>query len=280
MQKLEVKKGIDFDCQALIAISNRGELYYRAAGDNDKHYFSDRERYPTFKVGTVVFVSTGEEPYITISKGENKCEYILNFGLVEPTATTALIPFASGLTPINVSTINGSIFNNGFLATVGFGSSVTFGLIDAPGTVVSFSGIGNVFIPSLLTGNNAFTVPGKSSTQRTVTALDISFTLTDVFVSAGTSNIIARIFQASSGSNNFIPLGTSVGLSPKTSDVTFTAVNMTTNALGAGVVLIGRSEFNVPVLVGTQLLLVIFLVNETLVIGYATGMISGEITIV
>ncbi|MGE7946088.1 exosporium glycoprotein BclB-related protein [Lysinibacillus sp. NPDC093688] len=164
----------------------------------------------------------------------NECE---NFGpflavdaaCITPTRVTtgSIIPFSSGLTGAEVSTVASGLIN--LVSIVGFGTAVP--------TVLT--GGGNIDL-SLVT-TEAFNVPRAG----TITAISASFSILAAVSVAGTVTIRAQVYRAAAGSNIFSPTTALVDLVP----------SFTTFAIGT--LTSGTTNVTpVPVVAGDRLLMV------------------------
>ncbi|MFJ7934584.1 exosporium glycoprotein BclB-related protein [Sporosarcina sp. NPDC096371] len=178
--------------------------------------------------------------------------------IVPPAITGALIPFASGLVPLVLTTAIGDLVSTGGL--IGFGTSVpTAGLL---GNTIDLS---SVLTGSLL--NEAFSVPRPG----TVTAISAAFTITVAATLLGTSTVNARIYRAPAGTNIFTATDVAVTLAP---DI---------GLLAAGALVEGSSSNFAPLSVNTgDRLLMVFSTTTTGILtaaGAVTGAASAGITI-
>ena len=192
-----------------------------------------------------------------LNTGEINCNFgpftAIDAACIVPGANTgSIIPFASGLTPVALTSLAGGLVGTPFF--IGFGTAV-------PGVILA-GGLIN------LTGlvNEAFSVPRPGS----VTAISASFTLLAALDVAGeTATVTAQIYRAPAGSNIFTPTTASVDLAPPL-----------TSLLTVGTTLFGASSdfAPVPVAVGDRLLMV-YTVSGTAVAAVVTGTASAGITI-
>lgn len=164
----------------------------------------------------------------------------------------SIIPFASGIVPVALTSLVGGLVGIPFY--IGFGSAV-------PGVILANNTIS-------LTGlvNEAFTVPRNG----TITAISATFTLTVALSLAGeAATVNAQIYRAPDGSNTFSPTGVSVDLTPPL-----------TSLLTVGETLSGSSVPVAPVSVapGDRLLMVYSLSGTTLATA-VTGTVSAGISI-
>ncbi len=171
--------------------------------------------------------------------------------IVPPALTGSIIPFASGVTPVALTSLVGGLV--GTPSLIGFGSAV-------PGVILA----GNTID---LTGliNEAFSVPRPGL----LTAISASFTLTVALTLATSATVSAEIYRAPAGSNIFTPTGVRVDLAPTL-----------TPAITVGTTLSGASSnfAPVPVAVGDRLLMV-FTLSGSALAGAVTGTASAGVTI-
>lgn len=149
-------------------------------------------------------------------------------------ADGAIIPYASGTTPLSITTVTTALPSTGFVSAIGFGETQNGITIAAGGELI------------LSTGNMAYVMPRNG----TITAIRAFFT-NIVPATLGTSvlRISAQLYYAEKNSNVFRPLeGTRVDLTP-----TLTGT-VPVNSTFTG------SERNLSIKVerGTRLLLVFF----------------------
>ena len=171
--------------------------------------------------------------------------------IVPPAITGSVIPFASGLTPVILTTVAGDLVSTGGL--VGFGTNVpTVGIL---GTTIDLTGL----------LNEAFSVPRTG----TVTAISAAFTVTAAATLLGTTTVTARIYRAPAGSTLFTATDVAVNLVP---DVGLIAV---------GGIVEGTSSNFLPLSVnaGDRLLMVFSTTTTGLLGGLITGTASAGITI-
>ena len=171
--------------------------------------------------------------------------------IVPPALTGSVIPFASGLTPVVLTTLAGDLVSTGGL--VGFGTNVpTVGVL---GTTIDLTGL----------LNEAFSVPRTG----TVTAISAAFTVTLGATLVGTTTVTARIYRAPAGSTIFTATDVAVNLAP---DIGLVAVG--------GIVEGSSSNFPpLSVNVGDRLLMVFSTTTTGLLGGVITGTASAGITI-
>ncbi|WP_186673270.1 exosporium glycoprotein BclB-related protein [Sporosarcina sp. BP05] len=167
--------------------------------------------------------------------------------------TGSIIPFASGVVPVTLTSILGGLVSTP--AFVGFGTNILSPTV--LGSTIDLSGL----------FNEAFSVPRAG----TLTAISASFTATVTWTLLGTTTITAQIYRAPAGSNTFSPTGVSVNLAPSI-----------TVALPVGTTVFGdSSNFSpVPVAVGDRLLMVFSSTTSGIdIAGLAIGTASAGITI-
>ncbi|WP_342505676.1 exosporium glycoprotein BclB-related protein [Sporosarcina sp. FSL K6-2383] len=171
--------------------------------------------------------------------------------IVPPAITGSVIPFASGLTPVVLTTIAGDLVSTGGL--VGFGTNVP--TVGALGTTIDLTGL----------LNEAFSVPRAG----TVTAISAAFTVTAAATLLGTTTVTAQIYRAPAGSTLFTATDVAVNLAP---DVGLVAV---------GGIVEGTSSNFPPLSVnaGDRLLMVFSTTTTGLLGGVITGTASAGITI-
>ncbi|HJF32929.1 MAG TPA: hypothetical protein K8V56_14300 [Sporosarcina psychrophila] len=193
------------------------------------------------------------------SNGSNVCRALGPFTAVDsaciipPANTGSVIPFASGVVPVVLTTVLGGLVSTP--AFVGFGTNILSPTV--LGTTIDLSGL----------FNEAFSVPRAG----TLTAISASFTLTAAVTLLGTTTITAQIFRAPAGSNTFTPTGVSVDLAPAV-----------TGVLAVGTTVFGTSANfpPVPVAAGDRLLMVFSSTTSGLdLAGAITGTASAGLTI-
>lgn len=168
------------------------------------------------------------------------------------TATGSIIPFASGIVPVALTSLVGGLVGTPFF--IGFGSAV-------PGVILANTTIN-------LTGlvNEAFTVPRSGS----INSISATYTLTAALSLVGeAATVRAQIYRAPAGSTVFSPTDAFVNLSPPL-----------TSLLTIGTTLSGTAAPAVPVAVapGDRLLMVYTLSGTTLA-SAAAGTASAGISI-
>ncbi|HAN21979.1 MAG: hypothetical protein A2Y15_05615 [Clostridiales bacterium GWF2_36_10] len=170
----------------------------------------------------------------------------------------AIIPFASGNTPVIITTLASTTETTGFVSAIGFGETQNGSTIGTGGEL------------SLSAGNMAFSVPRNG----TITAISAFFTNTAaVTLGASVVQVSAQLYFATPNSNVFLPLGgTRVNLTP-----TLTGTVPANSVFSATV-----KNLNVDVARGTRLVLVFFAsvisgpsINATL-----TGTASAGVNII
>lgn len=149
-------------------------------------------------------------------------------------ADGAIIPYASGTTPVTITTLTTSLPSTGFVSAIGFGETQNGITIAAGGELI------------LSPGNMAFVMPRNG----VITAIRAFFTNT-VPLTLGTSTlqISAQLYYAEPNSNVFRPLeGTRVNLSPRLTG------NVPVNSTFTG----AERHLKVKVERGTRLMLIFF----------------------
>ncbi|GAJ41851.1 exosporium glycoprotein BclB-related protein [Saccharococcus caldoxylosilyticus] len=176
-----------------------------------------------------------------------------------PPGAGAIIPYASGVTPVVLSTVDvaGVIVSTG--AIVGFGSSAPTVDINAGSLTL---GVGTTNIPDF-----AFVVPRTG----TVTSISAFFSATVGITLAAAGTVRAELWRASALSNTFTPTGVFVDLAPAFGPVV-TVGNTAANTASA----------SLPVAAGDKLLLVFSLRTSgptPINIGALTGFASAGVGI-
>lgn len=168
-----------------------------------------------------------------------------------PTVDTgSIIPFASGLVPVALTSLVGGLAGIPFF--IGFGTAIPSPVV--LGTTIDLTGL----------INEAFSVPRAGS----ITAISAAYTITTALSIATTATVNAQVYRAPAGSNTFSPTGISVNLAPTL-----------TNLLTVGTTLSGSASFApVPVSVGDRLLMV-FSVSGAPLAATVIGTASAGITI-
>lgn len=170
-----------------------------------------------------------------------------------PVSSGTVIPFSSGITPINLSTLLSGI--PGIPSLIGFGTAL-------PG-----------FIPI----NDEFDTSGFAteafsfSRSGTITAISASFTVTiGINALVGVTTVNARIYRAPEGSTVFTATSASIDLAP-----TFTGI------VSTGITAFGSADITpVPLVRGDRLLMVFSITTSGVtVLQTLTGTASAGITI-
>ncbi|MCG7335717.1 hypothetical protein MHZ95_10545 [Sporosarcina sp. ACRSM] len=174
------------------------------------------------------------------SSNNNRCGQLGPFVAVDPACVVtpaprsvgAMIPFASGLTPLPLTAVVGGALV-GTTTALGFGSFV-------PGLTIVGTGIdlSGVF-------NEAF----SAARPGVLTAISATFSVTTGLTLAlgGSVSIRAEVYRAPEGSTDFVATGVAVNLTPALSGVLTTGQTVSGTATG----------FNFPVALGDRLLLVL-----------------------
>jgi len=146
----------------------------------------------------------------------------------------AIIPYASGTTPLALTTLTTALPATGFVSAIGFGETQNGITIAAGGELI------------LSAGNMAFVMPRNG----VITAIRAHFTNTvPVTLGASVIQISAQLYYAEQNSNVFRPLeGTRVNLTP-----TLTG-NVPVNSTFTG----AERHLSVKVARGTRLMLIFF----------------------
>jgi BclB C-terminal domain-containing protein len=169
-----------------------------------------------------------------------------------------IIPYASGTTPLTLTTLTTALPSTGFVSAIGFGETQNGITITAGGEL------------SLSTGNMAFTMPRNG----TITAIRAFFTnIIPVTLGATVIQISAQLYFAEPNSNVFRPLAdTRVDLTP-TLTGTVPANSTFTGSL---------KNLRVRVDRGTRLLLVFFasITGAPAVAVTVTGLASAGVNII
>lgn len=171
--------------------------------------------------------------------------------IIPPANTGSIIPFASGLVPVALTTLLGGLVGIPFF--IGFGTAIPSPVV--LGTTIDLTGL----------INESFSVPRAGS----LTAISAAFTITVALAVVETVTVNAQIYRAPAGSNTFSPTGVSVNLAPPL-----------TNLLTVGTTLSGSSSnfVPVPVAVGDRLLMV-FSISGGALAAAVTGTASAGIAI-
>lgn len=171
--------------------------------------------------------------------------------ITTPPATGSIIPFASGIVPVVLTSIAGGLV--GTVSLVGFGTSI-------PGVTL----VGTNIDLSTLVGTEAFSVPRAG----TITSISATFSATLAVDLLGTVTVRAQIYRAVAGSNIFSPTTAFVDLAP----------SLSTIALGT--IAFGTANVApVPVAAGDRLLMV-FSITSSGIVASVTGNASAGINIV
>ncbi|MGE7109851.1 exosporium glycoprotein BclB-related protein [Lysinibacillus sp. NPDC047702] len=168
-----------------------------------------------------------------------------------PPATGSIIPFASGIVPVVLTSVLGGAI--GTVSMVGFGTSI-------PG--VTLTGI-NIDLTAA-TGTEAFSVPRAG----TITSISASLSATVGVGLLGTATVRAQIYRAVAGSNIFSPTDAFVDLAPALSTIAIGTITFGT-----------RNVTPVPVAAGDRLLM-IFSLTSSGIVASVTGNASAGINIV
>ncbi|WP_374718803.1 exosporium glycoprotein BclB-related protein [Parageobacillus toebii] len=172
-----------------------------------------------------------------------------------PPGAGAIIPYASGTTPVALATVAGGLVGTG--AIVGFGSSAPTASLSA-GTLTLGVGVGN--IPDF-----AFVVPRTG----TVTSISAFFSATVGVTLGAAGTVRAELWIAPALSNTFTPTGVFVDLAPAFGPVV---------AIGATAA--GTAAAALPVAAGDKLLLVFSLTAPgSTAISTLTGFASAGVGI-
>ncbi len=187
----------------------------------------------------------------------NQCNALGPFEAIEaacittPPATGSIIPFASGIVPVVLTSVLGGAI--GTVSLVGFGTSI-------PGVTLTGTNIDL----TAATGTEAFSVPRAG----TITSISASLSATVAVTLTGTATVRAQIYRAVAGSNVFSPTTAFVDLAPALSTIAVGTITFGT----ANVV-------PVPVAAGDRLLMV-FSITSSGIVATVTGNASAGINIV
>ncbi len=187
----------------------------------------------------------------------NQCTALGPFEAIEaacittPPATGSIIPFASGIVPVVLTSVLGGAI--GTVSLVGFGTSI-------PGVTLTGTNIDL----TAATGTEAFSVPRAG----TITSISASLSATVAVTLTGTATVRAQIYRAVAGSNVFSPTTAFVDLAPALSTIAVGTITFGT----ANVV-------PVPVAAGDRLLMV-FSITSSGIVATVTGNASAGINIV
>ena len=120
--------------------------------------------------------------------------------IIPPAITGSVIPFASGLTPMVLTSVLGDLVSTGSL--VAFGTNIpTAGVL---GNTIDLTGV----VGGLL--NESFSVPRAG----TVTSISATFTPTVALTLTGATTVVARLYYAPVGSGIFTATDVAVNLAP------------------------------------------------------------------
>jgi len=175
-------------------------------------------------------------------------------GPTGPSGPAAIIPYASGVTPVALATVIGGLA--GANSFVGFGTAAPG--ISIIGSTINLAGAGLL--------DYAFSAPRDG----VITSISAIFTVTaGLFATLGSVSVRAQIYTAPANSTTFTLTGAAVTLTP----------SMT--LLSIGQVLSGVASANVPITAGTQVLLVASAVDSSVLSAASTvtGSISAGIAI-
>ncbi len=172
--------------------------------------------------------------------------------ITTPPATGSIIPFASGIVPVVITSVLGGAI--GTVSMVGFGTSI-----------VGLTLVGNNIDLTAATGTEAFSVP-RAGTITSISA-SLSATVAATLV-GGTATVRAQIYRAPAGSNIFSPTDAFVDLAPALSTIAIGTITFGT-----------RNVTPVPVAAGDRLLM-IFSLTSTGIVAAVTGNASAGINIV
>jgi len=187
----------------------------------------------------------------------NQCTALGPFEAIEaacittPPATGSIIPFASGIVPVVLTSVLGGAI--GTVSLVGFGTSI-------PGVTLTGTNIDL----TAATGTEAFSVPRAG----TITSISASLSATVAVTLTGTATVRAQIYRAVAGSNVFSPTTAFVDLAPALSTI------------AVGTITFGTANVApVPVAAGDRLLMV-FSITSSGIVATVTGNASAGINIV
>ncbi|MFE3575313.1 exosporium glycoprotein BclB-related protein [Lysinibacillus sp. NPDC059133] len=188
---------------------------------------------------------------------KNECTALGPFEAIEaacittPPATGSIIPFASGIVPVILTSVLGGAI--GTVSMVGFGTSI-------PGVTLTGTNIDL----TAATGTEAFSVPRAG----TITSISASLSATVALTLTGTATVRAQIYRAVAGSNVFSPTTAFVDLAPALSTIAIGTITFGTANVAP-----------VPVAAGDRLLMV-FSVTSSGIVTTITGNASAGINIV
>ncbi|MFJ8518498.1 exosporium glycoprotein BclB-related protein [Lysinibacillus xylanilyticus] len=187
----------------------------------------------------------------------NQCNALGPFEAIDaacittPPATGSIIPFASGIVPVVLTSVLGGAI--GTVSLVGFGTSI-------PGVTLTGTNIDL----TAATGTEAFSVPRDG----TITSISASLSATVAVTLTGTATVRAQIYRAVAGSNVFSPTTAFVDLAPALSTIAVGTITFGT-----------RNVTPVPVAAGDRLLMV-FSITSSGIVATVTGNASAGINIV
>jgi len=142
--------------------------------------------------------------------------------ITTPPVTGSIIPFASGIDPVVLTSLATGLIDT--VSLVGFGTSI-------PGITLTGTNIDL----TAATGTEAFSVPRAG----TITSISASLSATVAETLIGTATVRAQIYRADAGSNVFSPTTAFVDLAPALSTIaigtiTFGTANVTPVPVAAG----------------------------------------------
>ncbi|MEY9977724.1 exosporium glycoprotein BclB-related protein [Lysinibacillus sp. RC79] len=188
---------------------------------------------------------------------KNECAALGPFEAIDaacittPPATGSIIPFASGIVPVILTSVLGGTI--GTVSMVGFGTSI-------PGVTLTGTNIDL----TAATGTEAFSVPRDG----TITSISASLSATVAVTLTGTATVRAQIYRANAGSNVFSPTTAFVDLAPALATIAIGTITFGT-----------RNVTPVPVAAGDRLLMV-FSITSSGIVATVTGNASAGINIV
>ncbi|PJO42031.1 exosporium glycoprotein BclB-related protein [Lysinibacillus xylanilyticus] len=191
------------------------------------------------------------------NNNQNECHALGPFEAIDaacittPPATGSIIPFASGIVPVILTSVLGGAI--GTVSLVGFGTSI-------PGVTLTGTNIDL----TAATGTEAFSVPRDG----TITSISASLSATVAVTLTGTATVRAQIYRAVAGSNVFSPTDAFVDLAPALSTIAVGTITFGT-----------RNVTPVPVAAGDRLLMV-FSITSSGIVATVTGNASAGINIV
>ncbi|WP_342515042.1 exosporium glycoprotein BclB-related protein [Sporosarcina sp. FSL K6-1522] len=174
--------------------------------------------------------------------------------ILPPAIKGSVIPFASGLTPMVLTSVLNDLVSTGSL--VAFGTNIpTAGVL---GNTIDLTGA----IGGLL--NESFSVPRAG----TVTSISATFTPTVALVVTGATTVVARLYHAPAGSGVFTATDVAVNLAPNI------------NLIAVGGLVEGTSSNFAPLAVNPgDRLLMTFSTTSAGLASVVTGTASAGITI-